>query len=87
MIVSRTYPGADGSSSIFAPELALVRILGVKRNGLGYNVFEAIVPSSRQCEYDPAGFINFDIPFTTTVDSSGPFDILVTEKVFVLWEE
>lgn len=83
MVTSQTYSGVPGDTQIFAPELAYVRILGVKREGLGYNVFFGLPPGNRQVEYDPAGFIKFDIPFTG--DISDTMDIL-TEKVFVLWD-
>lgn len=89
MIVSKTYLGVPGSYNVDAPELVNVIILGVKREGKGFNVLDGEIPvvsGQRACDYLPGtgrlrfgdAFINPDLP--DTIVNIYPY----LEKVWVM---
>jgi hypothetical protein len=85
---SRTYNTTNGAFSLIAPELAYRKIVSVKREGMGYNIVDT-APGNLQVQYLQMGEFVFNTAFIFQVeaDPTSQTDILIQEKIFILWEE
>lgn len=88
---SQWYNTVPGTSEITIPELAFRKIVSVKREGKGFNikVDEGLVLyGSRDVKYrSTMGKFTFLNEFIYTYVDMGSYDLLVPEKIFIIWEE
>lgn len=85
---SRTYNTVKDSFVLTVPELAFRDIKSVKREGLGFDIVRTGTPVNRQVLYTASGgLFTFENAFAGVVIDHGSYDELVTEKVFVIWDE
>lgn len=76
MIVARTYYPTAGSRTFFTPELMYVRLLGMKREGVGQTEIPTGFPGSREFHYTGLNIL---------VSTSNRFN--EGEKIWILYEE
>ena len=83
-VKSATYNGTNGRTAVIVPTLAYRKIVSVKREGIGYDLFEG-TPGNRQVQYVAAdGKFVFENPFSYIVIEDGR---RVPEKIFIIWKE
>lgn len=70
------------------PELAFRKIVSVKREGRGFNIRTDETLESRDVKYlASSGGFQFLNDFIYTVIDRGAYDEIVSEKIFIIWEE
>lgn len=85
---SQWYNTVPGTSTLTRPELAFRKIVSVKREGKGFNIRIDAVLGSRDVTYvASSGEFVFLDDFIYSMVDMGTYDLLVIEKIFILWEE
>jgi hypothetical protein len=68
--------------------LAFRKIVSVKRDGKGFNIRTDATLGSRDVTYvSGSGGFEFLDSFNFTVVDMGAYDLIIAEKIFILWEE
>ena len=85
---SESYSTVKDREALFVPALAYRDIKKVSRSGTVHDIILTGTVGNRQVLYTAAeGKFTFNTPFTSIDIDMGFFDIRVSEKIFIIWDE